>query len=99
MRIAVPHHTTKANARSRVEQKLNALLAQFGSQADDVQHDWSGDTLTFKGKAKGFVISGTVEITDAEIVIDAKLPFMAKPFEPRIKEAVKREADTMFRTA
>lgn len=99
MRIAVPHHTTKANARSRVEQKLSALLAQFGGQAEDVQHDWSGDTLNFKGKARGFSIEGSVEITDAEIILDAKLPFMAKPFEPRIKEAVKREADAMFRTA
>lgn len=99
MRIEVPHHTTKANARSRVEQKLTALLAQFGGQADDVQHDWSGDTLSFRGKARGFVISGTVEVTESEIIIDGKLPLMAKPFEPRIKEAVKREADAMFRTA
>lgn len=99
MRIAVPHHTTKASARARVEQKLSALLAQFGGHADDVQHEWSGDTLTFKGKAKGFVISGTVEVTESEIIIDGKLPLMARPFEPRIKEAVKREADAMFRTA
>jgi hypothetical protein len=99
MRIAVTHHTTKANARSRVEQKLNGLLAQFGSRADELQHDWSGDTLTFKGKAKGFSVSGTVEITDAEIILDASLPLMAKMFEPKIREAVKREADAMFRTA
>jgi Putative polyhydroxyalkanoic acid system protein (PHA_gran_rgn) len=99
MRIAVPHHTTKANARSRVEQKLAALLTQFGAKADDLQHDWSGDTLTFKGKAKGFTVSGTVEVADDEIIIDAALPFMAKPFEPKIREAVKKEADAMFRTA
>ena len=99
MRIAVPHHTTKASARSRVEEKLSALLAQFGGRADELQHDWSGDTLTFKGKAKGFSVSGTVEITETEIIIDGKLPFMAIPFEPKIREAVKREADAMFRPA
>jgi len=99
MRIAVTHHTTKANARSRVEQKLSALLTQFGGQADEMEHSWTGDTLTFKGKAKGFSVSGTVEVTDSEIIIDGKLPFLAKPFESKIREAVKREADAMFRTA
>jgi Putative polyhydroxyalkanoic acid system protein (PHA_gran_rgn) len=99
MRIAVPHHTTKAKARTRVEEKLTALLAQFGGHAEDVQHDWSGDTLRFKGKAKGFSIEGSVEVTETEILIEGKLPLMARPFEPRIREAVKREADAMFRTA
>lgn len=99
MRIAVTHHTTKAGARSRVEQKLSALLTQFGGQADEMEHSWAGDTLTFKGKAKGFSISGTVEVTDSEIIIDAKLPLLARAFEPKIREAVKREADAMFRTA
>jgi hypothetical protein len=99
MRIAIPHHTTKANARSKVAEKLGALLNQFGGRAEDLQHSWSGDTLSFQGKAKGLAVSGTVEITDDEIIVDGKLPFMAKPFEPKIREAVKREADEMFRTA
>ena len=99
MRIAVPHHTTKDKARSRVEQKLSALLNQIGGQADEVEHSWAGDTLTFKGKARGFKLEGTVEVTDAEIVVNGKLPMMALPFEGKIREAVKREADAMFRTA
>jgi putative polyhydroxyalkanoate system protein len=99
MRIAVPHHTTKANARSKIEQKLAALLSQFGGRVDDLQHQWNGDTLEFKGKARGFKLEGTVEVTEAEIVVNGKLPMMALPFEGKIREAVKREADAMFRTA
>src|SRR6185503_17808525 len=99
MRIAVPHHTTKANARSKIEEKLAALLNQFGGRVDDLQQQWNGDTLSFKGKARGFKLEGTVEVTDAEIVVNGKLPMMALPFEGKIREAVKREADAMFRTA
>ncbi len=40
-----------------------------------------------------------MEITDAEIIIHGKLPLMALPFEPKIKEAVKKEAEQMFRLA
>jgi hypothetical protein len=99
MKIAIEHHTSKANARERVEQKLGQLLGQFAHHAEELEHDWHGDTLEFKGKARGVKVHGTVDVTDAEIVIDAKLPLIAMPFEGRIKEAVKKEADALFRTA
>lgn len=99
MRIAVPHHTTKELARERVEQKIDQLLSQFGGHAEEMSHEWSGDTLRFKGKARGFSLAGTVEITGAEVIVDSKLPFLAMPFESRIRQAVEREADAMFRTA
>jgi hypothetical protein len=99
MRIAIPHHTTRANARQQVEQKLAGLIGQFGGHAHEVEHHWTGDTLNFKGKARGFSLSGTVEVTDAEVIIDGKLPLLAMPFEPKIREAVKKEAETMFQRA
>ena len=99
MRIAVPHHTTRANARTTIEQKVAALLSQFGGRVDDLLQQWTGDTLEFKGQARGFKVEGTVEVTDEEIILEGKLPLMALPFEPRIREAVKREAENLFRTA
>ncbi len=99
MRIAVEHKTTKAVARTTVEKKILQLLSQFGDRADDVQHEWLGDTLRFRGKARGFTVEGTVEITDAAVIFDAKLPLLAKPFESRIRQTVERETEAMFRTA
>lgn len=99
MRIAVPHNTSKPVARGKVDQRLGQLLAQFGGHAEEIEHEWSGDTMRFRGKARGMSVEGTVEVTDAAVVIDAKLPMIAKMFEGRIREAVQREADAMFRTA
>ena len=99
MRIAVPHNTSKDVAREKVDQRLGQLLSQFGGHADEIHHEWMGDTMRFKGKARGMSVEGTVEVTDAAIVLDAKLPLMAKMFEGRIRQAVEREADAMFRTA
>ena len=99
MRIAVEHKTTKTKARAIVEQKLGQLLAQFGDRAEDIQHEWSGDTLRFKGKARGLTVEGTLEVTDAAVIIDGKLPLLARPFESRIRQTVEREAEAMFRTA
>lgn len=99
MRIAVPHHTSKTVARTKVEQRLGQLLGQFGKHADELEHEWSGDTLKFKGKARGMKVEGSVDVTDDEIVLHAKLPLMAMPFEGKIRHAVEKEADSMFRTA
>ena len=99
MRIAVEHKTSKENAKSIVERKIHQLLAQFGDRAEDIAHEWNGDTLRFKGKSRGFTVEVTVEITNAAVVIDGKLPLLARPFESRIRQTVEREAEAMFRTA
>lgn len=96
MHIAVEHKTTKDIARAKIEQKLHALLGQFGHKAEELEHEWLGDTLRFRGKAKGMKVEGTVEVTSDEVIIDGKLPLVAMMFESRIKEAVRKEADQMF---
>lgn len=97
MRVAVPHNTTRDTARRTVEQKLDSLLHQFGGQAEDLHHEWIGDTLEFKGKARGMSLQGSVEVTDATVIVDAKLPLLARAFEGKIREAVEREVGGMFR--
>ena len=98
MRIAVPHNTSRAQARKIVEAKLESLQSQYGHYAHEIEHQWSGDTLNFGFKAKGGISGkGTLEITDTDVIIDGKLPLIAKPFESRIRSTVEREAEQMFR--
>ena len=99
MRIAVPHHPDRATARKKIEEKRQQALATYGHYLSDHDHRWEGDRLFFSGKAKGMKADGTVEITDSEVIIDGKLPLLAKPFEPRITSQIEREAAAMFRTA
>jgi|SRR4051812_18109163 putative polyhydroxyalkanoate system protein len=96
MRIAVPHRTTKEKARKILEQRISQLEKQYGHYASDVEKSWSGDRMDFGFKAKGFSGKGSVEVTDSEVIIDGKLPLIAKPFEPRIKSTIEKEAATMF---
>ena len=99
MRVTVPHNTTKTEAKQKVEKRLDDLQRQYGHYASDIQKNWDGDRLDFEVKARGFTGKGTVEITDSEVIIDGKLPLIAKPFEPRIKSTLEQEAAAMFRTA
>jgi hypothetical protein len=96
MHIAVPHRTDKETAKQRVRERLEQLLGQYGHYLSDHEHRWEGDTLYFNGSARGFKANGTVDVTDTEIIIDSKLPLIAKPFEPRIKNTIEREASAIF---
>ena len=96
MRVSVPHNTDKETARRKVEARLHQLLAQYKHYLSDSEHRWEGDRLVFTGSAKGFKANGTVEVTDSEVIIDGKLPLIARPFEPRIKSTIEREAASMF---
>lgn len=96
MRIVIPHHTDKASARRKIEDRLEELLGQHGHYLGEMNQHWEGDRLVFSGTAKGFKANGSVEITDSEVILDGKLPLIAKPFESRIKSTIEREASTMF---
>ena len=96
MRIVIPHHTDKASARRKVEARLQDLLGQHGQFLSDITQHWEGDRLVFSGTAKGFKANGSVETTDSEVILDGKLPLIAKPFESRIKSTIEREATAMF---
>src|SRR5579872_7164898 len=96
MRIAFPHHTDPASARQKIESRLKDLLTTYGHYLSEVDQQWDGSRLVFSGKAKGMKANGTVDVTDSEIIIDGKVPLLAKPFEPRIKSTIEREAGALF---
>ena len=96
MRISVPHRIDKATARKRIEARLHQMLATYGHYLSEVEHRWEGDRLVFSGKAKGMKAHGTVDVTENEVIIDGKLPLLARPFEPRIKSTIEKEAATIF---
>ena len=99
MRIAVEHHTTREKARKIVEQRLKNAEKQYGQMASDLDWEWHGDTLHVSVKAKGMSLKGTLEVTDTAVIVDGKLPLLARPFETKIRHTVEREAESMFRTA
>lgn len=96
MKVTVPHHTTREEAKRKIEERLGNLETQYGHYATDIDKSWDGDRLNFSVKARGMSGSGTLEITDTEVIVEGKLPLMARPFESRIKSAVEREAEAMF---
>lgn len=97
MKLNVPHHTTRAEAKKKVRNLLSNLAEEHSDVVSDVEESWSKDRLDFGFRARGFKAKGNLEVTDDEIVLEGKLPLLAKPFEPKIKSVIEREAKKIFR--
>ena len=99
MKITIPHHSDRETARKKIESRLHELKGQYGHYLNDVEHHWEGDRLVLQGSARGMKANGTVEVTDSDVIVDGKLPLMARVFEPRVKSTIEKEAALMFRKA
>jgi len=99
MKITLPHNTDRETARGKIEQLLTELSKRHAGMVDDLDQHWEGDELRFSFKARGLKASGSLAVTDEELVLKSKLPLMALPFESKIKSAIEKEAESLFRLA
>ena len=88
---------TKQAAKDKLEGTLPALIARFGDSVSDFEHAWQGNSATFSFRARGFDVQGSLKITDSDVVVDMKLPFVARLFESTIRSNVELELDTTLR--
>lgn len=96
MKLRFPHRTTPNDARARIESLLDRLQQRHANQLVVTDRHWAGDTLHFAFKARGFPAKGTVTVSDETVVIDGKVPLVARPFEGKIARAIEKEADDLF---
>jgi hypothetical protein len=99
MKLKIEHNTTKAEAKKKVKGLLKGLAKRHSDVVSDVQETWDGDLLDFGFRARGMKAQGTMEVTEDEVVVEGRLPLLARPFESRIKSAIEKEARSLFRKA
>ncbi len=88
MHIVIPHKTTQSKAVEKVKDGIEQGRSKIAGQAKITQEEWDGNTLNFGVELQGKAISGKLEVTDAEYVLDAKLPLMWRIFEGRIESEI-----------
>jgi hypothetical protein len=88
MHIVIPHKTTQSKAVEKVKEGIEKGRAQIAEQAVINEERWEGNTLHFGVSLQGKKITGTLEIGEADYVLDAKLPLMWRIFEGRIEAEV-----------
>ena len=91
------HHNMTLDAAVQLSDKiLPGFIEQAGDNVSNIQQQWDGNVLSFAFHTYGMNIKGTFLVTDDEIIIESKLPFMARPFEGRVRSAIEQQLDTFL---
>jgi len=96
MKIVRQHSLGKKAAKARLESALPSLLQQFGGSVSDLKYAWQNYVWKCSFKTRGFGVKGTLEITDTEVKLDLRLPFLARAFEGTIRSNIEPELDRIM---
>ena len=79
MKITSKHNMTKQQAKDTVRDLLPDLMSRFGDYVSDQRLAWKNDLAEFSGRVAIFNISGTLQVTDTELVLDVRgIPFFTE---------------------
>ncbi|HWK08141.1 MAG TPA: polyhydroxyalkanoic acid system family protein [Puia sp.] len=91
MNIKIQHTHTREEARRRVTTLINKLKRQYGDQIQNLNEEWTDYTGTIEGSAKGYSLSGTIDVKEDVLDIDLKLPFLLQVFGNKIRSVVEEQ--------
>jgi putative polyhydroxyalkanoate system protein len=95
--ISVPHSLSKEEVASRAKNLLSNLKEKYAGMIDSVTEEWGGYEGSFILSAKGFNVSGTMNITDNSIDIEGKMPMALSFFKGAIEGSIKKAAEEMVK--
>jgi putative polyhydroxyalkanoate system protein len=85
--LEVPHNLGREEATRRLKEKAEKAR----DQVTDLEEQWNDHTLTFRFKAMGFGVNGTMAVEDAAVKIDVNLPFAAIVAKGMIEQKLREE--------
>lgn len=91
LHIPVPLKVTINEARDR----MRLLLVTTAKEMDgvtNIQEVWTAYRDTFSFTAKGYNISGTMDVGHNDIIIRAELPWLAGMFKGKISDTISKHA-------
>jgi hypothetical protein len=95
MHFKVPHKTTKTEAKQRVKDALEQARPHMQGQVEVNKEEWEGDIFRFDVNLQGKNVTGTLEVTEMELVFNAKLPLMWRLFEGRIEKEIAKQVASL----
>ena len=94
--VSVPHELSKPEAVERIKGLLEKLKKEQAGMISDVKEEWNGDQGRFSFSARGYDLSGLISVTDAEVGINAEVPFAVSLFSGTIKKIISEKAAALL---
>jgi hypothetical protein len=96
LRMSIPHNLPEEEALGRIKNLLTNLKEEQRDVVSNVQENWQGNSGNFSFSAKGFDLSGVINVTPSTVDIDADLPFAVSLFKGTIKRVIEEKAGQLL---
>jgi hypothetical protein len=96
MRVSVEHHSIPELVRDKLEEAIGKALDIGGGQITQLNYAWAAGKLDFSFTVMGKAIKGSTYVTQTEIIVDAGMPMMFRPFEGKVKSRILGALSEMF---
>jgi hypothetical protein len=93
MNVQISHTHTQEEAKRRIESLIQNLKVQFGDQISDLKEQWADYTGKIEGSAKGYSLSGSIEISPDAVTVDLKIPFILRVFSKKIRAVMEERLE------
>ena len=98
LNVKVPHQLARQEAIDRIKKLMGDLQKDHKDIIKNVSEQWDGNHSSFNFTAKGFDISGTLDIEADEVIVKGNLPFMLSFFKGKIEDIIRDKAGELLAT-
>lgn len=96
--ITIPHSLPPQEALARIQGLLKKLQQEQKDTIKNVSETWNGNEGDFSFSAKGFDLSGKINVEENLVHINGPLPFALSFFKGKISELIKEKAGELLAT-
>lgn len=97
MRVAIPHDLPREEVRRRMKARSPDIAQYVPGGMAEVETTWATeDRMTLSVRAMGQEATGFIDIEDAALVCEIKLPMFLSFLDPIVERAIRSEATEML---
>ena len=91
MKIEIQHLLSKEDAKIRMENLIQKLKNEYEGQIQNMSEQWANYTNSIQVAARGYSISGTIEVKESIVSVDLRIPFLLQAFSKKIRSVVEEQ--------
>ncbi len=96
IRVSIPHRLGKPEALKRVRTLLTNVKRDHGDQVSNLEERWHDNGARFSFSTMGFDVSGQLTVSDREVTVTGKLPWLAGMFKGQIEDTIRDQASELL---
>jgi len=98
MRIDYQHKLTRKEAYIRINDLLLELQKQYADKISSPKTSWNPEhtVMEYSMEIMGIRTKGKVTLDNNQVILEGKLPFIARIFSRKIEEIIIKQLDDLF---